>query len=145
METFPWTTIGECSDIEVEDHSDVIKTQYSGGYTATRARNTRLLKEIKIKWDIMTPDEWNSLMDFWRDHYGGSDAFFLQYPYDLRVTGADSFGGTSPSSPPSGFDSGVSYGTLGGPIFTVRFDDTSIKQKMMSGQYWSASAKFMEV
>lgn len=132
METFPWSTIGEPTSIDVEDFVDTLRTPYSGGYVATRAKNSAVLKRFIINWDVMDADQWYALLEFWRSH-GSSLAFFFQFPYDLYTTATPTeFGGVS--AEPSGFNSSVSYGSR---IFVVRFLEDTLKQTRVT-KIWSA-------
>lgn len=134
MDTFPWTTIGEPSSVEPEDFVDTLRTPYGGGYIATRPKNSAQLKRFFIKWELMEPDEWYALLEFWKDH-GSSEVFYFQFPYDLFVTGSTTaFGGVS--AEPGDFDGDVSYGSR---IFIVRFLGDRLRQKRIT-KYWSASA-----
>ena len=138
MDTFPWTTIGEPSSVDIEDLVDTLRTAYSGGYTATRPKNSATLKRFIVKWALMEPDEWYALLSFWRTNKS-SEAFYMQFPYDLFLTGGSTFfGGVSVE--PGDFDSDVSYGSR---IFVVRFLEDSLKQRRIT-KYWSASVVMEE-
>ena len=141
---FPWASVGYPNGLEVIETAGTIRHEYPG-YTATRARHTRMQKRFALKWTAMTSAQWLSLVKFWRSQYGGAGAFYFEVP--LALYGAGSYGGVDGAEPADGFDAELAWGYGSGPTFLVRFDTDEMPQRYLTDfpEYWETSVGMIEV
>lgn len=143
--TFPWDNVGACSGLDVTEKCHTLRTEYSAGYIATRAKATKMPKAFGVTWRFMRFEEWLALVEFWRSVHGSADAFYFEFPiamYDVGAFGGDDLG----EEDPGGWDSegdGIGFGS--GPVFLVRFAEDTMLQKHKKPFYWGVKIILEEV
>jgi hypothetical protein len=126
--TWSWDDINKPFEIQIEEVAHVLSHGYGGGYSATRPAAQKMQKVFKLYWQAMTAASWLNLVEFWRSVYGGSDAFYFEYPEELySVPG---YGGSNVGDPEDGFDTDLIVGYGEPAIFTCRFADERLVQKV---------------
>lgn len=126
--TWSWTDINYPFEIQIEEVAHVLFHGYSGGYSATRPAAQKMQKVFKLYWQAMTKASWLNLVEFWRSVYGGANAFYFEFPESLY--GVASYGGENIGDPDDGFDTDLIVGYGEPAIFTCRFADERLIQKI---------------
>ena len=143
--TFPWDDIGPANELTVVDISRTYKTDYEGGYQATRPKTTKMPKRFTVTWNFLKNDQWLAFVEFWRSVFGSANAFYWEFPMELYDVGAwdgDDMG----TEDPGGWDSeGDGMGFGAGPVFLVRFGEDTLQQKYREPGYWTVAAVFDEI
>lgn len=127
---FPWETIGQINELDIQDISHTVKHPYGAGYHASRPEGTKMQKEFKLVWWAMSEAQWLALVRFWRSVVGDAEAFHFEYP--IVVDDWD-LGNSSFSDPPTdGFDLELDDSSVSGdkPIFLVNFTGNKLQQTL---------------
>ena len=143
--SWDWDDIGYPIEIQIEEICHTISHPYGGGYAASRPASQKMRKLFTLIWPAMTAAKWLNLIEFWRSVYGSADAFYFEFP--IALYGSPSYGGYFIGDPADGFDTDqeVYYGC--GPVFTVRFAEPRLLQKVNARHpgKWAVQAKILEV
>jgi hypothetical protein len=143
--TWSWDDIGYPFALEIEEISHVISHGYGGGYMATRPASQKMQKLFKCHWPAMASANWLKLVEFWRSVYGGSDAFYWEFP--MALYGVPSYGGENIGEPDDGFDTDLLVGYGEPAIFTCRFAESRLPQKVTARHpgYYDIRVSIVEV
>ena len=143
--SWDWDDIGYPQEIQIEEICHTISHPYGGGYAASRPASQKMQKLFTMIWPALPAANWLNLIEFWRSVYGSANAFFFEFP--VALYGSPSYGGYNIGDPADGFDtdSPVYYGC--GPVFTVRFAEDRLPQKVNAYHpgKWAVQAKILEV
>jgi len=144
VDYFPWQSIGWATGLSITELAQTIRHEYPG-YTATRAKATKMQKRFALSWSAMSSDQWLALITFWRSQNGGANGFYFEFP--LSLYGAGSFGGVDGAEPADGFDAERGWGFGDGPTFLVRFENDELPQQYLTAfpGYWAVSTTLIEV
>jgi len=144
-EAWDWDDIGYPAEITIEEISHSISHGYGGGYAASRAAAQKMQKLFTLVYPAMPTANWLNLLDFWRAVYGASDAFYWEFP--ITLYGSPSYGGLNIGDPSDGFDTDqeVYYGC--GAVFTCRFAESKLMQKVTARHpgRWLVNIPILEV
>ena len=140
-----WDDIEYPREIEITEICHTISHKYGGGYAASRPASQKMQKHFKLVFPAISSTSWLNLIEFWRSVYGSANAFFWEFP--VALYGSPAYGGYFIGDPPDGFDTDqeVYYGC--GPVFTVRFAEDRLPQRVHAYHpgKWNITVPLLEV